>query len=106
VIGFLAHRLTEHAITSLGVGLCRREPRHSGFSMVGATSFNGVFEYIPSGTIGSLAILDRLDIKYSLQALYNPLIQRLGYDYVDTDSADTTLLRTRAIHQAALAEDE
>lgn len=74
--------------------------------MVGATSSNGFFECIPSGMIECLAILDRLNLKYSLQALYNPLIQRLGYDYVDTDSADTTLLRTRAIHQAALAEDE
>jgi hypothetical protein len=41
-----------------------------------------------------------------LQALYNPLVKRLGYEYFENDSADTTLLRTRAIHQAALAEDQ
>jgi aminopeptidase 2 len=40
------------------------------------------------------------------RALYKPLVQRLGYQYYETDSADTTLLRTRAIHQAALAEDQ
>jgi len=40
------------------------------------------------------------------RALYNPLIQRLGYEYLETDSADATLLRTRAIHQAAMAEDQ
>lgn len=40
------------------------------------------------------------------RALYNPLIRRLGYDYLEIDTADTTLLRTRAIHQAALAEDK
>jgi len=40
------------------------------------------------------------------RAMYKPLIQRLGYEYSETDSADTTLLRTRAIHHAALAKDE
>lgn len=39
------------------------------------------------------------------QALYNPIVHRLGFEYLDSDSADTTQLRTRAIHHAALAED-
>ncbi|KIM80851.1 hypothetical protein PILCRDRAFT_9278 [Piloderma croceum F 1598] len=40
------------------------------------------------------------------RALFNPLVVRLGYEYSETDSADTTLLRTRAIQQAAMAEDQ
>jgi aminopeptidase 2 len=40
------------------------------------------------------------------RALYAPLIKRLGYEYSESDSADTTLLRTRAIHHAALAKDQ
>jgi hypothetical protein len=48
----------------------------------------------------------KFTLKVSSQALYNPLVKRLGYVYLETDSVDTTLLRTRVIHQAALAEDQ
>jgi len=37
--------------------------------------------------------------------LFVPLVDRLGYDYADTDSTDTLLLRTCAITQAAQAKD-
>jgi aminopeptidase 2 len=37
--------------------------------------------------------------------LFAPLVEKLGYEYSDSDSADTTLLRTLAIQQAAAAGD-
>lgn len=39
------------------------------------------------------------------RVLYNPIIQRLGYEYSSSDSPDVTELRTRAISQAAQAQD-
>lgn len=39
------------------------------------------------------------------QELYTPLVVKLGYDYSDADSADTSLLRTLAISGAASALD-
>lgn len=39
------------------------------------------------------------------RALFVPLVTRLGYEYADTDSTDTSLLRTCAITQAAAARD-
>ena len=44
-------------------------------------------------------------IQFLLQALFVPLVHRLGYDYADTDSTDISLLRTCAITQAAEARD-
>ncbi|KAG6813612.1 hypothetical protein H0H92_009229 [Tricholoma furcatifolium] len=40
------------------------------------------------------------------RALFVPLVKKLGYEYSATDSADTSLLRTCAISQAAGAKDE
>jgi len=40
------------------------------------------------------------------RSLFGPLVKSLGYEYASDDSADTTLLRTLAITQAANAEDE
>ncbi|KAG5639615.1 hypothetical protein H0H81_010817 [Sphagnurus paluster] len=41
-----------------------------------------------------------------LQALFVPLVNKLGYEYSATESTDTSLLRTCAITQAAGAKDE
>jgi aminopeptidase 2 len=41
-----------------------------------------------------------------LQELFVPLVEKLGYEYSNADSADTSLLRTLAISQAALAGNE
>jgi len=40
------------------------------------------------------------------QELFVPLVEKLGYEYSNADSADTSLLRTLAISQAALAGNE
>jgi aminopeptidase 2 len=45
-----------------------------------------------------------IDLSF-FQALFVPLVNRLGYHYADTDSSDTLLLRTCAITQAAQAKD-
>ncbi|KAA1467278.1 leucyl aminopeptidase [Dentipellis sp. KUC8613] len=37
--------------------------------------------------------------------LFSPLVKKLGYEYLESDDADTKQLRTRAIEQAAQAED-
>jgi aminopeptidase 2 len=37
---------------------------------------------------------------------FGPLVERLGYEYFDSDSADTSLLRTCAINSAAIAGDK
>ena len=50
--------------------------------------------------------LDFLNESYFIQRICLPLVERLGYDYSEDDSADTSLLRTLAITQAALAGDE
>lgn len=39
------------------------------------------------------------------QALFVPLVDKLGYEYPDGESTDTSLLRTCAITQAANAQD-
>ena len=46
-----------------------------------------------------------LRLGLDLQALFVPLVDKLGYDYTDEDSTDTSLLRTCAITQAAAAKD-
>ena len=40
-----------------------------------------------------------------LQSLYSPLVKKLGYDYSETDSADTKQLRSLAISGGASSED-
>ncbi|KAH0584288.1 hypothetical protein H2248_009835 [Termitomyces sp. 'cryptogamus'] len=40
------------------------------------------------------------------RALFVPLVEKLGFEYLATDSVDTSLLRTCAISQAAAAKDE
>ncbi|KAF8892603.1 leucyl aminopeptidase [Infundibulicybe gibba] len=40
------------------------------------------------------------------RTLFVPLVEQLGYDYTDTDTTDTSLLRTCAITNAAAARDE
>lgn len=42
----------------------------------------------------------------SQQQLFLPLVEKLGYEYSDQDSSDTTLLRTLAINRAAAAREE
>ncbi|KAF9463935.1 leucyl aminopeptidase [Collybia nuda] len=39
------------------------------------------------------------------KALFVPLVNKLGYEYSDTEPTDTSLLRTCAVEQAALARD-
>lgn len=39
------------------------------------------------------------------RTLFVPLVNRLGYEYTDVDSTDTSLLRTCAVSQAAAARD-
>jgi aminopeptidase 2 len=41
-----------------------------------------------------------------VQSLFKPLVDRLGFEYKETDSAADTQLRTMAIAQAAGAKDE
>lgn len=50
--------------------------------------------------------LTRLTDPLLEQELFVPLVQRLGYEYSDKDSIDTSLLRTLAITQAAGTRDE
>lgn len=40
------------------------------------------------------------------QSLFSPVVQRLGYEFSPSDSADTTELRRHAIDEAARAGDE
>ncbi|KAG6885073.1 hypothetical protein C0993_006152 [Termitomyces sp. T159_Od127] len=40
------------------------------------------------------------------RALFVPLVEKLGFEYLPTDSVDTSLLRTCAISQASVAKDE
>ena len=40
-----------------------------------------------------------------VQELYGPIVARLGFEYSAKDDADTSQLRTRAIEQAAAAQD-
>jgi aminopeptidase 2 len=42
---------------------------------------------------------------YFSKELFVPLVNKLGYNYADCDSTDTSLLRTCAITQAAMARD-
>ena len=41
-----------------------------------------------------------------LQTLFVPLVNKLGYEYSDSDARDTSLLRTFAVEQASAAGDE
>ena len=41
----------------------------------------------------------------TLQALYKPLVDKLGYDYSDKDSTDTKQLRTLVVAGAANADE-
>jgi len=40
------------------------------------------------------------------RALFVPLVEKLGYEYSESDSMDTSLLRTLAVGQASAAQDE
>ncbi|KAF8797340.1 zincin, partial [Phlegmacium glaucopus] len=40
------------------------------------------------------------------RALFVPLVEKLGYEYSESDSRDTSLLRTLAVGQASAARDE
>lgn len=46
-----------------------------------------------------------LPLTFISQSLYSPLVEKFGYDYADSDSADTKQLRTLAISGAAAGED-
>ncbi|KJA27394.1 hypothetical protein HYPSUDRAFT_131428 [Hypholoma sublateritium FD-334 SS-4] len=49
-------------------------------------------------------VVDRLNALR--RSLFVPLVEKLGYEYSDKDSMDTSLLRTLAIDQASKAGDE
>lgn len=40
------------------------------------------------------------------QKIFSPVVERLGFEYSETESVDTRQLRTRAINTAAMAGDE
>ncbi|KAA1467279.1 leucyl aminopeptidase [Dentipellis sp. KUC8613] len=51
----------------------------------------------------SARVVEQLDA--FRRKLFSPLVKKLGYEYPESDDADTRQLRTRAIEQAAQAED-
>jgi hypothetical protein len=88
-----------------GLGWHQRESLHLALDVVGGASSHGSYGCLLSGAVIRLNTSSDL-ILDNEQALYNPIVKKLGYEYSEADSTDTSLLRTRAIGLAAFAKDE
>jgi hypothetical protein len=53
----------------------------------------------------NLTLMAFISLSNRMQTLFSPLVERLGFEYSENDSADTTQLRTLVIAGAATAGD-